>query len=43
MRSAGQDRTLINLYPVSMDQIIDPENDVMVTDLFVVCLSIKDS
>jgi len=38
----GQDRTQINLFPVSLDQIIDPENEVRIVDLFVNSLSIKD-
>ena len=38
----GQDRTQINLFPVSLDQTIDPENEVRVIDLFVDSLSIKD-
>lgn len=31
----GQDRTRINLFPVSLDQSIDPENEVRIIDLFV--------
>ena len=38
----GQDRTQINLFPVSLDQIIDPENEVRIVDMFVNSLSIKD-
>ena len=38
----GQDRTQINLFPVSLDQSIDPENEVRIIDLFVDSLSIKD-
>jgi transposase len=38
----GQDRTQINLFPVSMDESIDPENEVRIIDLFVDSLSIKD-
>ncbi len=38
----GQDRTQINLFPVSLDQSIDPENEVRMIDLFVDSLSIKD-
>jgi transposase len=38
----GQDRTQINLFPVSLDQTIDPENEVRVIDLFVDSLSIKE-
>jgi transposase len=38
----GQDRKQINLFPVSLDQVIDPENEVRIIDLFVDSLSIKD-
>ena len=38
----GQDRTQINLFPVSLDQIIDADNEVRVIDLFVDSLSIKE-
>ena len=38
----GQDRTQINLFPVSLDQTIDPENEVRIIDLFVDSLSVKD-
>jgi transposase len=38
----GQDRTQINLFPISLDQSIDPENEVRIIDLFVDSLSIKD-
>jgi transposase len=38
----GQDRTQINLFPVSLDQSIDPDNEVRIIDLFVDSLSIKD-
>lgn len=38
----GQDRTQINLFPISLDQTIDPENEVRIIDLFVDSLSIKD-
>ena len=38
----GQNRTQINLFPVSLDQTIDPENEVRIIDLFVDSLSIKD-
>jgi len=38
----GQDRTQINLFPVSLDESIDPENEVRMIDLFVDSLSIKD-
>jgi transposase len=38
----GNNRTQINLFPVSLDQSIDPENEVRIIDLFVESLSIKD-
>jgi len=38
----GQNRTQINLFPVSLDQSIDPDNEVRIIDLFVDSLSIKD-
>jgi transposase len=38
----GHNRTQINLFPVSLDQSIDPENEVRIIDLFVDSLSIKD-
>ena len=38
----GQDRTQINLFPVSLDQTIDTDNEVRIIDLFVDSLSIKD-
>ncbi len=38
----GQDRTQINLFPVSLDQSIDPENEARIIDLFVDSLSVKD-
>jgi transposase len=38
----GKDRTQINLFPVSLDQSIDPDNEVRIIDLFVDSLSIKD-
>jgi transposase len=38
----GHNRNQINLFPVSLDQSIDPENEVRVIDLFVESLSIKD-
>ena len=38
----GQDRTQINLFPVSLDQTIDSVNEVRIIDLFVDSLSIKD-
>jgi transposase len=38
----GQNRNQINLFPVSLDQTIDPNNEVRIIDLFVDSLSIKD-
>ena len=38
----GQNRNQINLFPVSLDQSIDPDNEVRIIDLFVESLSIKD-
>src|SRR4030067_3861117 len=38
----GQNRNQINLFPVSLDQSIDPDNEVRIIDLFVDSLSIKD-
>ena len=38
----GHNRTQINLFPVLLDQSIDPENEVRIIDLFVESLSIKD-
>jgi transposase len=38
----GQDRTQINLFPVSLDQSIDSENEVRTIDLFVDSLSLKN-
>jgi len=38
----GHNRSQINLFPVSLDQSIDPENEVRIIDLFVESLSIKD-
>ncbi|MFH1121007.1 MAG: IS1182 family transposase [Bacteroidota bacterium] len=38
----GHNRTQINLFPVSLDQSIDPDNEVRIIDLFVESLSIKD-
>ena len=38
----GHNRNQINLFPVSPDQSIDPENEVRIIDLFVESLSIKD-
>ncbi|MGD0343330.1 MAG: transposase, partial [Bacteroidales bacterium] len=38
----GHNRIQINLFPVSLDQSIDPDNEVRIIDLFVYNLSIKD-
>src|SRR4030043_2300137 len=38
----GHNRTQINLFPVSLDQSIDPDNEVRIIDLFVESLYIKD-
>jgi len=38
----GHNRTQINLFPVSLDQSVDPDNEVRIIDLFVDSLSIKD-
>ena len=38
----GHNRNQINLFPVSLDQSIDPDNEVRMIDLFVDSLSIKD-
>jgi len=38
----GHNRNQIHLFPVSLDQSIDPENEVRIIDLFVENLSIKD-
>jgi len=38
----GHNRTQINLFPVSLDQSIDPDNEVRMIDLFVESLSLKD-
>jgi transposase len=38
----GQSRDQINLFPVSLDRSIDPDNEVRIIDLFVDSLSIKD-
>jgi len=38
----GQNRNQINLFPVSLDQGIDYDNEVRIIDLFVESLSIKD-
>ena len=38
----GHNRNQINLFPVSLDQSIDPDNEVRIIDLFVNSLSVKD-
>lgn len=38
----GKDRTQTNLFPVSLDASIDPDNEVRVIDLFVDSLQLKD-
>jgi transposase len=38
----GHNRTQINLFPVSLDQSIDPGNEVRTIDLFVKSLTLKD-
>jgi transposase len=38
----GLNRTQINLFPISLDQSIDPDNEVRMIDLFVDSLSLKD-
>jgi transposase len=38
----GHNRTQINLFPVSLEQSINPDNEVRIIDLFVDSLSIKD-
>jgi transposase len=38
----GHNRTQINLFPISLDQSINPDNEVRIIDLFVDSLSIKD-
>jgi len=38
----GQNRNQIILFPVSLDQSIDTENEVRIIDLFVESLSLKD-
>src|SRR5665811_276727 len=38
----GQSRDQINLFPVSLDRSIDPDNEVRIIDLFVESLSVKD-
>ena len=38
----GHNRTQINLFPLSLDQSIDPDNEVRIIDLFVESLKLKD-
>ena len=38
----GLNRTQINLFPISLDQSIDPDNEIRIIDLFVDSLPIKD-
>ncbi len=38
----GHNRTQINLFPVSLDESIDPDNEVRIIDLFVDSLSLKN-
>ena len=38
----GHNRNQINIFPVSLDQPIDPNNEVRIIDIFVDSLSIKD-
>jgi len=38
----GHNRNQINLFPVSLEQSIDPDNEVRMIDLFVDSLSVKD-
>ena len=38
----GHNRTQINLFPISLDESIDPDNEVRLIDLFVESISIKD-
>jgi transposase len=38
----GHNRNQIHLFPVSLDESIDPDNEVRIIDLFVESLSIKD-
>jgi transposase len=38
----GYNRNQISLFPVSLDQSINPDNEVRIIDLFVVSLSIKE-
>jgi hypothetical protein len=38
----GHNRNQINLFPVSLDESIDPDNEVRIIDLFVESLTVKD-
>src|SRR5512133_2184974 len=38
----GQSREQINLFPISLDSSVDPDNEVRIIDLFVESLSLKD-
>ena|GEM_PF-5681928 len=38
----GQDRNQTTLFPVSLEQAIDPDNEVRIIDLFVDSLPLKD-
>ena len=38
----GQSRTQINLFPITLDDSIDQDNDVRLIDLFVNTLNVKD-
>ncbi|MGA2405853.1 MAG: hypothetical protein ABSF81_03765 [Bacteroidales bacterium] len=38
----GHNRTQMHLFPISLDQSIDPDNEVRIIDLFVDSLSIKN-
>ncbi len=38
----GHNRIQINLFPVSFDESIDPDNEIRIIDLFVESLSLKD-
>jgi len=38
----GQDRTQTHLFPISLDQSIDPDNEVRLVDLFIDSLTMKD-
>ena len=38
----GHNRNQINLFPISLDESIDPDNEVRIIDLFVDSISVKD-